>query len=53
MDEDDTAAMIHWRRLIKDLPIFQAQEKPEDNPHILTSSRSLPSGSEKVITLQL
>lgn len=46
MDEDDTAAIL-TRRLIKDLPIFQAQEKPEDNPHILTSSRSLPAGSEK------
>lgn len=47
MDEDDTAAIL-TRRLIKDLDIFESTKKPENNPHINTSTKNLSSpASEK------
>lgn len=50
MDEDDAAAIL-TRRLIRDLSIFESEEKPIDNPNINCKSESLSKNTEFLTSL--
>ena len=50
MDEDDTAAILS-RRLIRELAIFESEDKPTDNPNINCKSKSLSKNTEYFTSL--
>mgnify|MGYP001193608517 CR=1 FL=1 len=50
MDEDDAAAIL-TRRLIRELPIFECQEKPTDNTNINCKSENLSKNTQYFTSL--